>query len=93
MITRKQLEDEFFKLEEPLTRLQKKRKRIVAMMLRTCICRNCGKQYDNAKSRADLRGYCSQKCMKNKAFRAKGYDEIYKTLKRRGEIGDVPEYP
>jgi hypothetical protein len=37
-----------------------------------CKCRNCGKVYDEFKSRADWKGYCSQKCFHEKA-RELGY--------------------
>ena len=37
-----------------------------------CQCRNCGKHYDEARSRADYKGYCSQACLHEKA-RALGY--------------------
>ena len=32
-----------------------------------CICRFCGKIYEEQKSRADYKGYCSQKCLHAKA--------------------------
>ena len=34
-----------------------------------CYCRNCGKKYDEAKSRADYKGYCSQACLHEKAIK------------------------
>jgi hypothetical protein len=37
-----------------------------------CRCRNCGKIYEEAKSRADLKGYCGQACLHERA-RALGY--------------------
>lgn len=56
------------------------------------ICRNCGKQYDPMKSRADYRGYCTAKCLHEKAkehgYRKSGELSEYYVLKRAGEIGD-----
>lgn len=40
----------------------------------TCTCRNCGKRYNDEKSRADYTGYCTQKCMKAKA-KSLGWNE------------------
>jgi hypothetical protein len=41
---------------------------------RDCICRNCGKVYCDMKSLADYTGYCTQRCMKQKA-KSFGYSE------------------
>ena len=35
----------------------------------TCQCRMCSKKYEEEKSRADFKGYCSQGCMHNMARR------------------------
>lgn len=61
-----------------------------------CQCRNCGKEYPEHKSRADYKGYCSAKCLHDKAkklgFRktrhGRGHYE-YDTLKNANEIGSV----
>lgn len=34
-----------------------------------CRCRNCGKKYDEDKSRADFKGYCSQACLHERAWK------------------------
>lgn len=61
----------------------------------TCICRACKKEYEEGKSTADWKGYCSQKCVhtKSKQF---GYGRGMHSsegalLKRVGEIGSVPK--
>ena len=69
-----------------------------------CKCRKCDERYDSRKSRADLTGYCSQKCLIAKA-RQHGWRKIsdpghgggrqrtyYAVLRDAGEIGDV-EWP
>ena len=64
-----------------------------------CRCRNCGKKYEEAKSRADYNGYCSQACLHDKAIR-QGYrrknaklmgiaESEYAVLHRAGLIGSV----
>ena len=63
-----------------------------------CKCRNCDKRYDPSKSRADLTGYCSQKCLIAKA-KEHGWGKkktlsrlnvsYYDILKTASEIGDV----
>jgi hypothetical protein len=60
--------------------------------LNRCICRNCGKEYDNQKARGDYRGFCSAKCQHEKArelgYRpSKGHRE-YGVLKSANMIGD-----
>lgn len=59
-------------------------------------CLQCNKKYDIFKSRADFRGYCSQRCMKEKAksFGWKQSEDrngygIYPLLKRAKQIGDL----
>lgn len=67
--------------------------------MQKCECRNCRKEYDEAKSRADYKGYCSAKCLHEKA-RALGYKRSvprfdfsipseYKILSRANAIGSV----
>lgn len=66
--------------------------------IKKCECRNCGKIYDEAKSRGDWKGYCSAKCTHEKA-RSLGYSKAkekrsggsseYTILHRAGEIGSV----
>lgn len=72
----------------------KQRVRKLAEMICLCVCRSCGKNYDNRKARGDYKGFCSAKCQHEKAkklgFRkGKGRHE-YDVLKRHGQIGDVP---
>lgn len=59
-----------------------------------CICRQCQKQYDPKKSRADFTGYCSQKCMHAKAkdlgFKKSLGNSCWQTLKNAGELGNQP---
>lgn len=64
-----------------------------------CKCRNCGTKYDENKSRADWKGYCSQACFHAKA-RKHGYKKSYEkygaghseydVLSRAKQIGSVP---
>jgi hypothetical protein len=63
-----------------------------------CNCRSCKKPYEEGKSRADLKGYCTQRCLKAMAKkigmpkpnqRKPGWPE-YDVLKRAGQIGSVP---
>lgn len=69
----------------------------------TCKCRNCGAPYDEEKSRADWKGYCSQACFHARA-RARGYQPAlekklgrtyseYAILNRLKEIGSIPYEP
>lgn len=68
---------------------------------RWCKCRTCGKKFDSNKSKADLTGYCSQKCLIEKA-RQHGWRKLkqqghsigrqrtyYSVLSEHGEIGYV----
>lgn len=69
-----------------------------------CQCRNCPKTYEESKSRADFTGYCSQKCMKEKAKKL-GWDgknlthaDMLKGKKGishflRGHMGSIPIKP
>lgn len=63
--------------------------------MKDCICRTCKKIYEEDKSRAELKGYCSQKCMHEKSrefgFRKekKGEWTEYETLRRHNEVGSV----
>lgn len=64
-----------------------------------CRCRNCGSRYDENKSRADYKGYCTQACLHEKARKhgykkrsdKVGYSEYseYAILNRVGQIGSV----
>lgn len=63
-----------------------------------CKCRTCGKVYESLKSHADWTGFCSAKCLHNKA-KELGYSKAkekllgvteYSVLKRAKCIGDVP---
>jgi hypothetical protein len=63
-----------------------------------CICCNCRTEYDESKSRSDWKGYCSAKCLHEKAaahgFRypkktSRSYEE-YLFLRPKGLIGSVP---
>lgn len=47
-----------------------------------CSCRYCGGQYEEERSRADYKGYCSQTCMKEKA-KALGWDGKERKLNLR----------
>lgn len=71
-----------------------------ARMIKPCRCRNCGDIYEEIKSRADYKGYCSQRCVHEKAKRS-GYikrkswprepnGSEYDCLKRCNAIGSVP---
>lgn len=56
-----------------------------------CVCRNCRKNYDPKKSRADWKGYCSMKCQHEKAHKlgARDIKDEYRVLKSANEIGEV----
>jgi hypothetical protein len=58
-----------------------------------CRCRNCQSVYEESKSRAEWKGYCSAKCQHEKAkalgYRKKKGSHEYDVLKRHGEIGSV----
>ena len=59
-----------------------------------CVCRKCHREYDESRSRADYRGYCSQACLhamaKKLGFKKKPSDREYRILLKNGEIGNVP---
>jgi hypothetical protein len=60
-----------------------------------CLCRNCGKKYDDMKSRAEWAGYCSAKCQHEKAKqlgckKSESTSFEYEVLSRSGCIGNVP---
>lgn len=68
-------------------------------MTTPCMCRNCGDIYEESKSRADWKGYCSQSCMHEQAKRL-GYRKQkrwpnepagseYDVLKRHNKLGSV----
>lgn len=95
MSLRQQYIDEFRQLEgvmEPISREQKQRMAWLVREIRRCHCRNCGGEYDSAKSRGDYKGFCSAKCQHAKArylgFRPKKGSE-YQVLKSAGCIGDL----
>lgn len=48
-----------------------------------CRCRNCGSHYDEAKSRADYKGFCSKVCQHEKAWTL-GYRKPTKSYNRYG---------
>ncbi len=57
-----------------------------------CTCRTCTKTYDEHKSRAEYKGYCSAKCLHTMAKRCgykKGKNSEYDVLKRAKQIGSV----
>jgi hypothetical protein len=61
----------------------------------TCRCRNCRKEYDESKSRAEYKGYCSMKCQHEKAKSLAGAPTVfargeYSILKQHNEVGSVP---
>lgn len=70
-----------------------------AKMIVPCLCRNCGDIYEENKSRADCKGYCSQGCLHEQARRC-GYRKQsrypwepngseYDILKKKNKIGSV----
>lgn len=67
-----------------------------------CKCRNCDKTYPERSSRSDIKGYCSQICMTQKA-QSLGWRKPpkyllnvplektkYGVLSRVGQVGNVP---
>lgn len=60
-----------------------------------CKCRFCAKLYDEAKSSADYKGFCSQRCLHASAKQLgwrkgkKGQGTEYDILKRNNRIGSV----
>ena len=58
-----------------------------------CRCRFCNQVYSEDKSRADYKGYCSQRCLHKKAkelgFRKQSDRTEYDVLKKAKEIGSV----
>lgn len=61
-----------------------------------CKCRNCEQKYDESKSRADYKGFCTQRCMLDTA-KKHGYRtatrmrrSVYEVLKAKNQIGSVP---
>lgn len=73
---RERLTDELREIEgsysREITPAKQRRAREIIKILRTCRCRNCGKVYDFAKSRAVWTGFCTAKCLKAKS-RELGY--------------------
>lgn len=59
-----------------------------------CLCRNCNKQYDMYKSRAEYQGYCSMKCQHAKAkelgYKQNGTQTEYQVLNSNNAIGSIP---
>jgi hypothetical protein len=54
------------------------------------ICRNCDKEYSPLKSRADWKGYCSQRCVHEKARKLgyrKGRNTEYDVLHGAKQLG------
>jgi len=65
--------------------------------VKVCKCRTCLKHYREDKATADWKGFCSQRCMHNKA-RELGWTPLkarriglteYEVLKRNKQIGSV----
>ena len=63
-----------------------------------CRCRNCGKKYEESKSRAQFQGFCSAQCQHEKAWtlgyrKKKGWQPIsqseYSILKAANMIGSL----
>lgn len=90
---RAQLTEELRQLEgsmSVLTTEQHKRVKELARILQECRCRHCGNQYQMAKSRADLQGFCSMKCQHAKAKACgyrKGSRSEYDVLKKHDAVG------
>lgn len=70
-------------------------------MNKVCKCRHCGAMYNPQTSRADLQGYCSQKCLHAEAKKygykkTKGWssntDSEYDVLKRHNRVGSINEF-
>ena len=53
---------------------------------RLCRCRNCGNFYHESMSRAEVKGYCRQDCMRKKA-RSLGY----KKPSKKWEVATLSE--
>ncbi len=93
MNTRAALTEELRLLEGSMSRLSREQLARVNQLhsiLQQCKCRQCGKLYSMALSRADLQGFCSAKCQHAKAkacgYRKGGRSE-YNCLKAHGEVG------
>lgn len=58
-----------------------------------CICRTCKKQYNPARARGELNGFCSAKCQHEMAnrhgYRRNGSRSEYQVLNSANEIGSV----
>lgn len=54
-----------------------------------CLCRECGKEYFENKSRADYKGYCSNKCLREMAKRYGWKKGLNENDYLRGRIGSV----
>ena len=59
---------------------------------KTCSCRNCNREYDPIKSRAELKGYCSAKCQHEKSrtlgWRKRNKETESRFLRRHNAVGD-----
>ncbi len=76
-----------------LTKSQRMRVACIANRLCCCVCRACGKHYDNRKARGEYTGFCSAKCQHDTAKRlgyrkGKGRTE-YQCLHDGKQIGNV----
>lgn len=64
-----------------------------------CRCRTCGDQYEESKSRAEFKGYCSAGCLHEKSKKLgyrkpkKSWDKSgeseYNVLKRNNQVGSI----
>jgi hypothetical protein len=95
--SRAELEEELRELYgiSILTRNDERRIKVICQQLQNCICRKCGKHYNEQKARGDYKGFCSAKCQHAKAH-ACGYRKSrmtnpteYEALHRAGQIGSV----
>lgn len=96
MSEREKLQDELREIEgsytHEITRDKQKRARQIIRILNNCRCRNCGKEYDRNKSRAEYKGFCSAKCQHVKAkqlgYRKGRHTGEYEVLRAAKCIGD-----
>lgn len=96
-LSREQLIEELREIEGSytyeITPEKQRRAREIIHILRQCKCRTCGKQYHADKSRADLQGFCSAKCLHQRAkqcgYRKNGSRSEYICLAARNAVGSV----
>jgi hypothetical protein len=97
--TRDELRDELDQITHkgwPRNKQDNQRADLIIRVLAEGVCRNCGRLFHTHKTRADYTGYCTARCLHEKAkqlgYRKGGKDSEYDVLSWRGEVGTIHAY-